>query len=61
MLFKQRRVTEGARTFVMYKFRTMANGAERLAEVNGFDTSVPFFKWDGEDPRLTKVGRVLRR
>jgi exopolysaccharide biosynthesis polyprenyl glycosylphosphotransferase len=61
VLFKQKRVTEGARTFVMYKFRTMANGAEQLAEVNGFNTSAPFFKLGGDDPRLTKVGKILRR
>ena len=60
VLFRQDRVTEGARTFVMYKFRTMANGAERGARENGFDTSAPFFKIK-EDPRLTKVGKVLRR
>ena len=60
ILFRQERVTEGARTFVMYKFRTMAKGAEQGAKENGFDTSVPFFKMK-DDPRLTRVGRVLRR
>jgi exopolysaccharide biosynthesis polyprenyl glycosylphosphotransferase len=60
VLFRQHRVTEGARSFVMYKFRTMTDGAERGANENGFDTSAPFFKIKG-DPRLTKVGKVLRR
>ena len=60
VLFRQQRVTEGARTFVMYKFRTMTEGAEEGAEAKGFDTSAPFFKIK-EDPRLTKVGKALRR
>jgi exopolysaccharide biosynthesis polyprenyl glycosylphosphotransferase len=60
ILFRQERVTEGARTFVMYKFRTMTNGAEKGARENGFDTSAPFFKIQA-DPRLTRVGKVLRR
>jgi exopolysaccharide biosynthesis polyprenyl glycosylphosphotransferase len=61
VLFKQQRVTEGARTFEMYKLRTMTNGAQRHAEAEGIDTSVPFFKLRANDPRLTRVGRVLRR
>jgi len=61
VLFRQQRVTEGARTFVMYKFRTMTNGAEHEAEANGIDTSVPFFKLKANDSRLTKVGKVARR
>jgi exopolysaccharide biosynthesis polyprenyl glycosylphosphotransferase len=61
VLFRQQRVTEGARTFEMYKLRTMTNGAQRHAEAEGIDTSVPFFKLSSDDPRLTRVGRVLRR
>jgi exopolysaccharide biosynthesis polyprenyl glycosylphosphotransferase len=60
VFFRQQRVTEGARTFVMYKFRTMTNGSEHGARENGIDTSVPFFKIKA-DSRLTKVGKVLRR
>jgi exopolysaccharide biosynthesis polyprenyl glycosylphosphotransferase len=60
VLFRQHRVTEGARSFVMYKFRTMTNGAEHDVEENGIDSSVPFFKLK-DDHRLTKVGKVLRR
>ena len=60
VLFRQDRVTEGARSFVMYKFRTMANGAEHGAREEGMDTSVPFFKLK-TDHRLTKVGKVMRR
>jgi exopolysaccharide biosynthesis polyprenyl glycosylphosphotransferase len=60
VLFRQQRVTEGARSFVMYKFRTMTNDAEPGARDDGIDTSVPFFKHRG-DHRLTRVGKVLRR
>lgn len=60
VLFRQHRVTEGARSFVMYKFRTMTNGAEHGAQEDGIDTSVPFFKLKA-DPRLTKTGKLLRR
>ncbi len=60
VLFRQERVTEGARTFVMYKFRTMTSEAEQEAQEGRIDTSAPFFKLK-EDPRLTKVGKVLRR
>ena len=59
VLFRQERVTEGARTFVMYKFRTMTSDAERGAREDGVDTSTPFFKLK-DDTRLTKVGNVLR-
>ncbi len=61
-LFKQRRVGENGRLFWMYKFRTMVEGADRL---------IPKLEDDGvysngvfkvkEDPRVTRVGRILRR
>jgi len=60
VLFRQQRVTEGARTFVMYKFRTMTDGAGDIEDEHGIDTSAPFFKIK-TDPRLTKVGKFLRR
>jgi len=60
VLFRQQRVTEGDRTFVMYKFRTMTEGAEHGAESRDLDMSVPFFKLKA-DPRLTRVGKALRR
>jgi lipopolysaccharide/colanic/teichoic acid biosynthesis glycosyltransferase len=49
-LFRQVRVGRGGRRFVIYKFRTMVDGAHRLA-----DNISP----EG-DPRITRVGRVLR-
>jgi exopolysaccharide biosynthesis polyprenyl glycosylphosphotransferase len=55
VFFHQERVTKGGRTFRMHKFRTMRVNADRLV-----DTSAPFFKLQS-DPRLTRVGNVLRR
>ena len=60
VLFRQQRVTEGARTFVMYKFRTMTQAGKHGADSGDLDTSVPFFKLKA-DPRLTRVGKALRR
>lgn len=61
ILFKQPRVTRGGRIFRMYKFRTMKGNADQMARENGIDVSVPFFKLGDEDPRVTSLGRVLRR
>jgi exopolysaccharide biosynthesis polyprenyl glycosylphosphotransferase len=61
VLFRQRRITGGGREFMMLKFRTMRNNADQTAAVSGLDTSVPFFKLGDDDPRITPVGRVLRR
>jgi lipopolysaccharide/colanic/teichoic acid biosynthesis glycosyltransferase len=48
--------------FVMLKFRTMVSGAEhRLDEVRHLnDASGPLFKIR-QDPRVTRLGRLLRR
>ena len=62
-LFMQNRVGEGGRTFRMIKFRTMAVDAEaRLAELApGADAgNATLFKMR-TDPRVTRVGAVLRR
>jgi lipopolysaccharide/colanic/teichoic acid biosynthesis glycosyltransferase len=45
----------------MYKFRTMRDDADRLLEELEVDPSAPFFKLGAEDPRLTRVGRFLRK
>ncbi len=60
VLFRQDRVTEGGRTFRMYKFRTMTDATDRHTEQDPIDRSAAFFKLKS-DPRLTKVGRRLRR
>ncbi|MBM7853717.1 exopolysaccharide biosynthesis polyprenyl glycosylphosphotransferase [Desulfohalotomaculum tongense] len=51
ILYKQERVTAGGKIFSLYKFRTMYNNAEK--------ETGPVQARDG-DPRITKVGRVLR-
>ena len=60
VLFRQERVTEGGRKFWMYKFRTMAAPTDRHNEQDTIDRSAAFFKLES-DPRLTRVGKRLRR
>ena len=61
-IFRQERVGKGGRRFWMYKFRTMCVDAEtRLEELSLYnEMSGPTFKMR-EDPRITRVGRILRR
>lgn len=62
IFFIQDRVGQNGRIFKMFKFRTMVIDAEelreKLAEKN--EMSYPMFKIK-EDPRITKVGKVLRK
>jgi exopolysaccharide biosynthesis polyprenyl glycosylphosphotransferase len=60
ILYRQERATMGGRTFRMYKFRTMTKDADSFVQDQAIDTSVPFFKLKS-DPRLTRVGKWLRR
>ncbi len=62
VLFTQRRCGLGGRPFRMYKFRTMVSDAEeRLSEVVSLDDlREPMFKLS-RDPRVTRIGRLLRR
>jgi exopolysaccharide biosynthesis polyprenyl glycosylphosphotransferase len=60
VLFCQDRVTSGGRSFRMYKFRTMVANANEILRERGIDPSAPFFKLE-RDPRLTGVGKVIRR
>jgi lipopolysaccharide/colanic/teichoic acid biosynthesis glycosyltransferase len=62
VVFTQRRVGEAGRPFAMYKFRSMCLGAEeQQAEIRGLNQATgPLFKIRA-DPRLTRVGRLLRR
>ncbi len=62
VFFKQTRVGKGGRLFQLYKFRSMCIDADaqleklrKFSEVNG-----PIFKM-AQDPRITRVGRWLRR
>jgi len=62
VLFRQVRVGKNGKHFVLYKFRSMHEGAEqeqeKLAELN--EATGPLFKIR-DDPRLTRVGRIIRR
>jgi lipopolysaccharide/colanic/teichoic acid biosynthesis glycosyltransferase len=62
ILFRQRRAGLGGRTFEFYKFRTMRDGSDaekrKLLQFN--EQSGPVFKMKN-DPRITSVGRILRR
>ncbi|MBU0702636.1 MAG: undecaprenyl-phosphate glucose phosphotransferase [Chloroflexi bacterium] len=62
IVFRQTRVGAGGKRFEMFKFRSMREGAEaeleHLLDLNEADGQV--FKIR-DDPRLTRVGRFLRR
>ena len=62
VLFRQERTGRGGRTFRMIKLRTMAADAEsRVSEILHLnECDGPFFKVSS-DPRITRIGRVLRR
>ena len=65
ILFRQPRVGKAARVFEIYKFRTMYNDASRSvgqAEDDGDldDARTRFVTTSQNDPRITKVGRILR-
>lgn len=62
IFFLQRRTGRGGRRFAMFKLRTMVHNAEELkARYNHLNQlSYPDFKI-ADDPRITRVGRVLRK
>jgi exopolysaccharide biosynthesis polyprenyl glycosylphosphotransferase len=62
VLFRQERVGRGGRLFTLYKFRSMRQGAdeEKRALLDRNQATGPLFKLR-DDPRLTRVGRWLRR
>ncbi len=61
-IFRQERAGEDGQPFRMLKFRTMVADAEaRLPQLVSFESlRDPMFKLR-EDPRVTRVGRILRR
>ena len=62
VFFRQVRVGQNKRRFLLYKFRTMADGSERLqTELEHLNEAQgPIFKI-ANDPRVTRVGRILRK
>jgi exopolysaccharide biosynthesis polyprenyl glycosylphosphotransferase len=62
VLYRDRRIGLGEREFEMFKFRTMVYGAaamqQALEAMNEADGALFKIK---DDPRVTRVGRVLRR
>jgi len=63
VFFRQRRVGLGGRDFMMWKFRSMTHEAEvkraQISHLNAYADGRLFKLRD--DPRITRVGRVLRR
>lgn len=62
ILFRQKRVGENGRLFEMLKFRTMIRNAEQLqGQVEKRDADGNLIHKTKDDPRVTRVGRLLRR
>lgn len=60
--FRQRRIGVGGRAFTMWKFRTMVSSAERsIEELRASNEGDGLLFKMKCDPRVTRVGRVLRR
>jgi len=62
VFFRQTRVGENGHLFKMLKFRSMVSDAEDLqAQVNTHDTDGNLIHKTEDDPRVTRVGRFIRR
>jgi len=66
VLFRHRRVGRGGREFDLLKFRTMVPDAEERLEACLRADPALLAEWNAthklrEDPRVTRVGRILRR
>ena len=61
-IFIQKRVGLNGKTFIFYKFRTMYPDAEQHLQelLDRNEMNGPVFKIK-DDPRITKVGRILRK
>lgn len=62
VLFRQRRLMMNGQEFTLLKFRTMIDGADGMLDkvFHLNETNGPLFK-ARKDPRVTKIGRVLRK
>jgi lipopolysaccharide/colanic/teichoic acid biosynthesis glycosyltransferase len=61
VFFRQRRIGRNRRPFDLIKFRTMVPNADAMAEALREDSLDPHWLLLDHDPRITRVGRVLRR
>jgi len=62
ILFRQTRVGENGQLFEMLKFRTMVRNAEQLkGQVERRDEDGKLIHKSKRDPRVTRIGRLLRR
>ena len=62
IVYKSQRLGENGQIFWMYKFRSMVVDAEqRLNEVVQFDQEGNIFHKSPDDPRITRVGKFIRR
>jgi len=62
VVLRQKRVGENGRLFEMLKFRTMVRDAEKLQDqVEKLDANGNIIHKMRDDPRVTRVGRLLRR
>ena len=62
VLFRQTRVGRGERRFGLFKFRTMVPDAEKLKQsLAGLNEAAEGLFKIAEDPRVTRVGRLLRK
>ena len=62
VIFCQKRVGKDGQLFKMFKIRTMVKGAEQLqSRIGMFDLDGNLIYKTKDDPRVTRVGRFLRR
>ena len=62
ILFRQKRVGENGRIFEIVKLRTMVDGAEKMRYmVDHINEKGEFIYKTPDDPRVTKVGKILRK
>ena len=61
VFYRQTRIGRRGKPFVMWKFRTMVDGADAMkASLRDLNEADGLFKI-AADPRITRVGRILRR
>lgn len=66
LIYTQKRLGHGGRSFRFFKFRSMRNGADRALEQHLRASASARGEWKAfqhlaEDPRVTRTGRILRR